>query len=284
MPSVSVFEPSACLRPYVKCYWTLKSTEHDGIAERKHLLSDSGMKISFNLADQVEYNIKGSGLFSVPKACLSGPSTHNFWLQASGRLDRIGIQFRPGGAYPFISTPAYKLRDRFIELEAILGNSGRLLMKRIQNPGQTTKDRIQILERFLLKRFERPIHFDSAFDFAINTILAYRGQMAIETLSKGMHISNRTLDRKFKYKIGIPPKLFCRIIRFRHIFDYISKYPGTGWVSVAADCGYYDQSHLIRDFNIFSGSSPINFINKIVNDGLLIGWGLNYTPRESEEF
>ena len=206
---VSVYKPNIYLKPYVKCYWSLQSTDHGGVAERKYLLSDSGMKISFNLADPVEFDIKGSNLLGVPEACLIGPSTHNFWLQASGRLNRFGIQFRPGGAYPFISIPAYELRDKIIELETILGNSGQLLMRRIQNPKQTTKDRIQILEKFLMQKLERSCHCDSAFDFAKDTILTYRGLMVIEQLSRAMHISNRKLERNFNQKVGIPPKLFA---------------------------------------------------------------------------
>ncbi len=56
--------------------------------------------------------------------------------------------------------------------------------------------------------------------------------------------------------VGVTPKLFfARIVRFQGAFERWGEDP-RGWARVAADCGYYDQAHLLRDFRQFAGDPP----------------------------
>ena len=61
------------------------------------------------------------------------------------------------------------------------------------------------------------------------------------------------------------PKLLARILRFQHAIGLIGS--GSGWAEVAATCGYYDQAHLIRDFNQFAGAAPGEFARRRLPDG-----------------
>jgi AraC-like DNA-binding protein len=68
-------------------------------------------------------------------------------------------------------------------------------------------------------------------------------------------ISSRQLERRFKSRVGLLPKLFCRMQRFQRVFQEIDE-DRPNWVEAAMSCGYYDQAHLIRDFRDFSGKTP----------------------------
>ena len=61
------------------------------------------------------------------------------------------------------------------------------------------------------------------------------------------------------------PKLLGRILRFHHAVGMMGT--GPGWAEIALTCGYYDQAHLIRDFNQFTGSSPSDFARRRLPDG-----------------
>jgi Transcriptional regulator containing an amidase domain and an AraC-type DNA-binding HTH domain len=69
-------------------------------------------------------------------------------------------------------------------------------------------------------------------------------------------LSKRQFERTFKNAIGISPKLFSRIIKFKNSVNYLRSSSTNSLYNVAIDCGYYDHSHLIKDFKEFGGTLP----------------------------
>jgi AraC-like DNA-binding protein len=62
--------------------------------------------------------------------------------------------------------------------------------------------------------------------------------------------------------VGMTPKLFSRIQRFQQTRTFIQQNRSPNWADVALDLGYFDQSHLIREFLEFSGLSPTDYLNR----------------------
>jgi len=83
------------------------------------------------------------------------------------------------------------------------------------------------------------------------------------------NMSVRTFERKFIQQVGISPKLYSKLLRFNEAMLLKSMHPGKNWTSIAYECNYYDQMHLIKDFKQFSGYTPTEFFqeNKILNRG-----------------
>jgi transcriptional regulator GlxA family with amidase domain len=86
-------------------------------------------------------------------------------------------------------------------------------------------------------------------------IVKVAGQVSVSALADSAGVSNRQLERRFIHDVGIGPKLLCRILRFQEIFRAVDR-ADPRWAVVAADCGYYDQAHLIRDFQQFARQTP----------------------------
>jgi AraC-like DNA-binding protein len=72
-------------------------------------------------------------------------------------------------------------------------------------------------------------------------------------------LSHRRFIEVFKAEVGLTPKLFHRVQRFQRILALAREYRAPDWSRLALDCGFFDQSHLIRDFVEFSGFSPEDF-------------------------
>jgi transcriptional regulator GlxA family with amidase domain len=68
-------------------------------------------------------------------------------------------------------------------------------------------------------------------------------------------LSTRQFERRFRQAVGISPKLFSRMQRFQRVFSALEE-SGAKWADAAVECGYYDQAHLIRDFQEFAGKPP----------------------------
>jgi len=240
---------------------------------RKQFLSDAGLKLSFNLADRVAFTLYNGRVLRASKGSVCGVLTKNYWVNLTGSIKRIGVQFHPGSAYPFFPFSIKTLTDGVFGLEEIWGKAGRLLTEAIQRPGLTTPERIELIETFLLQRVEQFEKHDFPFDRTAQVIRAKQGQVSIERLASDIELSLRQLERKFHQKSGISPKHLCRILRFRYLFEHITAHPHDKWVDTALSCGYYDQAHLINDFKLFTGMSPATFIREIVNQDLFINWG-----------
>jgi AraC-like DNA-binding protein len=95
---------------------------------------------------------------------------------------------------------------------------------------------------------------------AVARLQASGGAVRVETLAAALGVSRQYLGAQFRHHVGLSPKLFARICRFRAVraaaLAAQAGAPGHDWARLATDCGYFDQSHLIRDFHDFSGTSP----------------------------
>jgi AraC-like DNA-binding protein len=90
---------------------------------------------------------------------------------------------------------------------------------------------------------------------AVRRIIQARGAVDLGVLAKELGVSIRHFERRFNARVGLSPKVFCRMQRFVHVFQVVSEQPGK-WADAAVVSGYYDQAHLIRDFREFSGETP----------------------------
>lgn len=272
------FPPRPALAQYVQCLWTLKGcvesdTPENQSAGFKQFLPDAGLKISFNRERSVEFVLPDGRYTTDGQGCLCGVLTQNYWIHYTGRINRIGVRFHPGCAYAFVPFSVERLNDRICDLDQIWGRAGWELTEDMQCPKLTTPQRIERLENFLIDLLDRYQKHDSVYGSAAQAVITRQGQVSLGNLSRRVGSSRRQLERKFRRKSGLTPKQFCRILRFRHLFEYISAHPNDSWVVTALACGYYDQAHLIRDFRQFTGMSPVTFIKEIVQKDLLINWG-----------
>jgi len=65
--------------------------------------------------------------------------------------------------------------------------------------------------------------------------------------------------RGFLTAVGTTPKVFSRISRFLDVCHYLKDYQHRTLTKLCQECGYYDQSHFIREFRVFSGFTPTEF-------------------------
>jgi AraC-like DNA-binding protein len=88
---------------------------------------------------------------------------------------------------------------------------------------------------------------------AIGTLRASGGNAPIDRLAQTTGLSRRQFERRFSERVGLPPRLFGRIVRFQRAFRHLGAESGA---AVAARCGYADQAHLIREIRRFAGQTP----------------------------
>ena len=91
-----------------------------------------------------------------------------------------------------------------------------------------------------------------------------------------MGTGRRHLERLFRDEVGVGPKVLARLVRFQAAAARVVGEPDAPLVAVSGDSGYFDQSHMIRDFLAFAGSSPDELRRRL---GQMTAWMLAARPR-----
>jgi AraC-like DNA-binding protein len=98
-----------------------------------------------------------------------------------------------------------------------------------------------------------------AISFALRSFAAGSAVSRVSPIQTATGYSARRFNTLFQQAVGLTPKRFCRIQRLRAVVEQIAQGAPIEWAQIAADNGYFDQSHLNRDFRLFSGVTPARY-------------------------
>jgi AraC-like DNA-binding protein len=245
--------PGPPLAGLVDYFWSLSDAPPHA---RERILPSGTLELVINLAED-EFRIYDP---LAPGRCrrfagamISGAYGGHFVIDTREHASVIGVHFRPGGALPFLGAPAGALADEHVELEALWGAGGPDLADRVRAAGGAAV-RFGVLEQVLIRRLARPIRRHAAVPVAID--LLERGERVADVAAR-VELSHRRLIEVFEREVGMTPRLYGRVRRFRRCLERLgSPERSIDWARLAATSGYCDQSHMIRDFEAFSGFSP----------------------------
>jgi AraC-like DNA-binding protein len=253
------FPPNKSLAPWVKCFWLLEdSPVPDGPMDA--VVPDGCPEIIVHYGDRFSEDAAGRRVVQ-SDVIAAGQMTRPLMLRPTGRVGMVAARFRADGLFPILGVPMHELVDQRVPLEAICGDVSTL-QARIAEAG-SDRERVRQLATFLERKLlERKLAercaLDAVVEHNVHAILASGGQISPDQLAQRAGLTARQLERRFQVSVGVSPKFLCRIVRFRAIFDRLqSRAP---WPNIALDCGFFDQSHLIRDFKQFAGQSPTAFL------------------------
>jgi AraC-like DNA-binding protein len=258
-------EPCPPLRPYVRCIWVLEDLGARGPGAPDRILPDGCVEMVLHYGDRFLRHRDGVAPSVQPRSVVVGQITRFLVIQAGGAVGMIGVRFEPGGASAFFRPPMAELRGRTLEVSELWGVAGRELEARVHEAADD-RERIALVEDALLRRLAAHAPRPSAVDVAVDAIVRTGGRVTVADLAARLGVGRRRLERGFAARVGVPPKLLCRLVRFQRVFAALesgARPAGPSrWATVALECGYYDQAHLIRDFRAFAGQSPTRYLER----------------------
>lgn len=159
-----------------------------------------------------------------------------------------------------LAVPMGELAGLTLDLADIWGPAADALRANLQEEAGRTREghvgAVRLLERALLERLSRSrVGEDASVRCALHAIESDPGAR-VRALAVACGLSERGLERRFAAQVGLSPRTFARIARFRKALAALPGAPHGGWAHVAIACGYYDQAHMNRDFRRFAGASP----------------------------
>jgi len=190
---------------------------------------------------------------------ICGPYSEPFVIRRPASVFLVGVHFKPGGALPFFDLPAGELRNQQVSLETLWGRDAVALRDELL-AADTRGGKLRALERRLRERATRSQGRHPAVGHALGRFQARDGAATVTTVAAEAGLSARRFIQVFTDAVGLTPKLFAQVMRFQTVLRGIQVQPEPDWAQVALAAGYYDQSHLVRDFLEFSGFSPTAYL------------------------
>ncbi|GCE29010.1 AraC family transcriptional regulator [Dictyobacter alpinus] len=272
------YVPAAPLSDYVNCF---QLYGYDGVPEpaddvshgKEHVLPTGTTELVINLHDD------GLKLFNqqthelqqaIPVAMVCGAHSEFFVIDATQTSAVLTVNFKPGGAFPFLGLPASELYNQCVSLELLWGATAHELREQLL-AAMTPLLKFQLLERYLLQRLAGSTQHHPAIGFALHVFLSTPQSSTISELSGQLGLSSRHFNRLFQHEVGMAPKVFCRVQRFQQIIHQLRREQTVDWLDLALRCGYYDQAHFIHDFRAFCGLTPGMYLTQQ-------GQQLNHVP------
>lgn len=252
--------PSPPLAPFVECLWTLHDEGKPEPSEPQRILPDGCVELILNFADPFQ-RYTSSGPHRQPLQFLVGQMEHHLTIEPTGRVDLVGVRFRPAGAFPFVQSSLLSLTGRIEPLDSLSPRLRREMVERCSRLSPPA--RIRTIEKILLRRIAASRNGDHSVQGAVQIILHSEGRAPVSTLASKLGWSERQLERRFAERVGLPAKRLSRIIRFQSVFRAAERGTLRSGADLAAACGYYDQAHFIREFRQFAGESPSAFLARI---------------------
>ena len=246
-------QPVRLLAPFIECFWTLEGEPDPVEITPERILPDGCIEIILNFAARFTEIGERSEERVQPSHFLVGQMTRPVIIKPTGSVRLIGIRFHPGGTFPFVRLPMHEATDQIIELGAIASDLEREFLAAAEAVA-SLRMKIAAIELMLAKRLRGGGHDSRLVDLTARIIRA-AGRVPVDTLAAEAGISPRQLRRRFLMEVGVGPKLLCRLLRFQQVFRAVDQ-DVAEWASVAFECGYFDQAHLINDFRQFAHQTP----------------------------
>lgn len=252
--------PQPPLSAFVESFWLYEGERPAHAKERR--LPDGSVGLVFNLHDDLirTYDRRDQEAFRGYRgAVLSGPQSGYVVLDTASLVSTLGVTFRPGGMLPFLPFPVSDLSDQVLSLEALWGAEVADLRGSLRI-ATTPAARFAILERCLLSRLDLSRTSHPALARAVAGLRDAARFPTVASLAEHIGLSQTRLVQVFRDAMGMTPKQFARLSRFQRVLARLDAGGAADWADTVFACGYFDQSHLIHEFQAFAGLTPGQYL------------------------
>ena len=248
--------PGPALQEFVRNYQLLhlKFDRHEHIPF-KHRPPKPEQGIVFYIKGFVHLHNLGTGDQQVPATVsIFSHQTDKKCFQVSPEFFMFTIFLKQGILHRLTGIPAKEFQQEYHNAEQFFGSEIKMVTEQLST-ATSFSSMIDIIERFLLPKF-RQMKMDSLVDKVADYLLVNPVQVSLDHVAKQACLSTKQFHRKFMERIGISPKLFCRINRFNHAYHYKLTNPNASWSSIAQELYYTDYHHLEKEFKEFTALTP----------------------------
>jgi AraC-like DNA-binding protein len=246
--------PSPPLRPFVERLWYF---EDELAHSRERSLPSGSIQLLVNLHEDALrwYEAGLPAVHSISGAGVCGPFSRPIEIDTAEQRAIVGVSFRPGGASPFFTAPAYAMSDTHVDLRDLWGQDGRLLRERLLECA-TPEAMISMLEGALVRHASGPLARDQMVVLALGALEHGAG---VAGLCERFDVPRTKFVSRFRRHVGLAPKRYSRVRRFQRTIRAMVEDGQHDYAGLAAEYGYHDQAHFVHEFRSFAGTTPAHY-------------------------
>jgi AraC-like DNA-binding protein len=258
--------PDPRLRDHVLSYCSYH--EHTTSFTRRRELPSERAVMIVNLGEPIRVSAPGPdvGWSDQPAGFVAGLHDTYALTETGGSQAGVQVDLSPVGAHLLLGYPMHELAQRVVTLEELFGRGG-VLFREAVSEASGWAERFAVVDEFLLTLLDRARSPVPSVTRALGRLRESGGTVPVGVIAAEIGCSRRHLISRFREQVGVTPKLLARILRFERVVSLVDARTEMGWAEIARSCGYYDQAHMIRDFNQFAGSPPNEFALRRLPDG-----------------
>ena len=194
---------------------------------------------------------------SFTRSYVSGQHKGFIYIESTNDSSMMVVQFKAGGASPFFDCPISEMNECVRHSEYYFGDDLNNLRDELNQLKDITV-KFQRMEQFLIDRLH-PTDENTPLELILDLLKNKPFQISTRELAETAGISQKHLISLFDRHVGLTPKALTRIFRFQQVIQQVEEQETIDWLQIATDCGYYDQSHFVKDFYTFSGINPSQY-------------------------
>ncbi len=198
----------------------------------------------------------------LPAAIISGLQLRSRWVEHAAASSIVVVRFTEIGGASVLRDRADLLYNRTLPLEGVLPKQEIEEVQNILAGTREMRKQAVALEQFLRRRIYNRNHTSRVdvspqIEAAARMIRGGHGRHSVATIAHHTAMSLSALERQFRATVGASPKQLSRLARLHYVCGLWDT--GRSLTEIAAEAGYTDQSHMVRDFQLFTGTSPTQF-------------------------
>ncbi len=228
------------LENYCMCIWTMKSKKILDKTISNNILPDACIDIVIDFINNT--------------ICFAGFSKETEDFQLNKNIDYMGVRLKPSIFYLLFNIESDKIMDNQIQFSDIEKEISINKILDLKN----TNERIEYLKHYLLQKTKE--QKEIPFMKIVEKIYESPNEQSVTNIAKKFGYNERNLYRVFKRNFGVSPKVLLNILRLHLCLTLILENK-MNLIDIALSCGFYDQSHFIKEIKRYTGISPLKIID-----------------------
>ncbi len=242
------------MRTFIQCYMEGNGRQ-DTIVGENTLFPNGYSGIFFNFGNRGKMTLKTN--FEAPRVSIFGQIDKHFTVQHSPGFYSLGVLLKPTVLSRLLGINMGEITNMAID-GTLIRDDFRSLYNRLEEC-VSVSSKIRLIEEFIAAILVRTHHHPMLVDHALE-LLRQPMFNPIQNVAKELQVSERYLEMKFRAAVGLTPKTYSLIVRFKRIECQLRNASTVRWQDLSFAHEYFDQNHFIKDFKRFTGNTPSDYL------------------------